>query len=128
MVDQTNGESHWNQLVAFIKQKWNELSDSDLQQLQGDLQGVVALVQERTGLKRELIEAELDAVLKKGKLLVDQASQAASDMAGNASDVVQQQREQAEELIKSRPVQSVAAAFGVGLVAGVVVGLVLRSR
>jgi ElaB/YqjD/DUF883 family membrane-anchored ribosome-binding protein len=46
----------------------------------------------------------------------------------NASQQLRDGVHQAEDLVRKRPVESVAVAFGVGIVAGVLVALVLRSR
>ena len=46
------------------------------------------------------------------------------DLADQARD----RYDTAQDLVRHNPSQSVAAAFGIGLVAGLVVGLALRSR
>jgi len=47
---------------------------------------------------------------------------------GQASDFARDRYETAEDLVRHRPGQSVAAAFGFGLVVGLVVGIAVRSR
>ncbi len=51
-----------------------------------------------------------------------------SNQARYVADQARDQYDQAQDLVRHNPTQSVAAAFGVGLVAGLIVGLALRSR
>jgi ElaB/YqjD/DUF883 family membrane-anchored ribosome-binding protein len=46
----------------------------------------------------------------------------------NASQQLRDAVHRAEDLVRTRPAESVAIAFGVGVVAGVLAALVLRSR
>ena len=51
--------------------------------------------------------------------------QHSSEAVGGA---VREGYQQTQSLVRHRPVESLAVTFGAGLIAGVVVGLVLRSR
>ncbi len=57
----------------------------------------------------------------------DIASQA-RDKYGNLLSQAREGADRAQDVVRHNPGQSVAAAFGVGIVVGVVVGLALRSR
>jgi ElaB/YqjD/DUF883 family membrane-anchored ribosome-binding protein len=50
------------------------------------------------------------------------------DARGRAAEAVRGGYAQTERMIQQRPMESLAVGFGAGLIAGVVIGLVLRSR
>ena len=128
MVDQHVLEGHWQELTDYLRQRWNQLEAEDLERVKGNLNQLLALIQDKTGWTRERIEGELDAWIAQGKSLANRATGAVRGFADHAGEQVQQGYDQAEQLVQRRPVESVAVAFGTGLIAGVIVGLILRSK
>ena len=128
MINPQMLEGQWNELAGYIKSKWGQLTDDELQQVRGNVQQLVGLIQDKTGWARENIEAELEQLAARGMQWANQARDAARAFAETAGGQVQQSYEQAEHLVQRRPVESVAVAFGSGLIAGVIIGLVIRSR
>lgn len=59
--DRVRGEA--KQLGGMLKQKWAKLTDDDLLLLQGKKDVFLGRLQERTGLAKEEVEKELDALL-----------------------------------------------------------------
>jgi uncharacterized protein YjbJ (UPF0337 family) len=51
----------WKQLRGRIRAKWGELTDDDLDQVQGNYEMLVGKIQEKYGTTREQIERELEA-------------------------------------------------------------------
>ncbi len=132
-------QGQWNRLKGQVKEKWGQLTDDDLQISGGNVDQLVGRIQQKTGVTRDAIEKFLNDLTSHGGSAVAQAAQAVGDFAhtagdrlkdtyGNVSGMARERYEQAEDLVRHNPGQSVAAAFGVGLVAGLVVGLALRSR
>jgi len=143
-------QGQWNNLRGQVKQKWGQLTDDDLQIQGGNIDQLVGKIQQKTGEGRESIEKFLGDLTSKGSSGVAAATEAVGNFAQKAGDrlrdqygnlastardqygnLISQAREgvdQAHDLVRQNPGQSVAAAFGVGLVVGVVVGLALRSR
>ena len=132
-------QGQWNKLRGQVKEKWGQLTDDDLQIHGGNIDQLVGKIQQKTGEGREAIEKFLTELTSKGGSAVSQAAEAVGNFAHNAGDRFRDQygqlSEQARErfdatqdLVRHNPAQSVAAAFGVGLVAGLIVGLALRSR
>ena len=129
----------WNKLRGQVKEKWGQLTDDDLQISGGNVDQLVGKIQQRTGEGREAIEKFLTDLTGKGSSAISQAAEKVSDFAqtagsrfrdqyGNLSDQAKEKLDTAQDLVRHNPGQSVAAAFGVGLVAGLVVGLALRSK
>ncbi len=132
-------QGQWNKLRGQVKEKWGMLTDDDLQMAGGNADQLVGKIQQRTGEGREAIEKYLTELTSKGGGAIAQAAETVTNFAQNAGekfrdrygDVSDQAREklgQAHEIVKANPGQSVATAFGIGLVAGVVVGLALRAK
>jgi uncharacterized protein YjbJ (UPF0337 family) len=132
-------QGQWNQLKGQVKERWNQLTDEDLQISGGNVDQLVGRIQQRTGEGREAIEQYLTDLTSRGASTLSQATEAVRGFANQAGDrfrdtygqVTDQARERyemAEDLVRHNPAQSVAVAFGVGIVVGVVVGLALKSR
>ena len=143
-------QGQWNNLRGQVKTKWGQLTDDDLQIQNGNVDQLVGKIQQRTGEAREAIEKYLGELTSKGSSTIASATEAVGNFAHQAGDrlrdqygnlasqardqygnLISQAREgvdHAQDLVRHNPGQSVAAAFGVGLVVGVVVGLALRSR
>jgi uncharacterized protein YjbJ (UPF0337 family) len=132
-------QGQWNRLKGQVKEKWGQLTDDDLNITGGNVDQIVGRIQQKTGVARETIEKYLTELTSHGASAVAQASQAVGDFAHQAggrlrdsyeqaSGYARDQYEAAEDLVRTRPGQSIAAAFGIGLVAGLIVGLAVRSR
>jgi len=132
-------QGQWNKLRGHVKERWGQLTDDDLQIQGGNVDQLVGRIQTRTGETREAIERFLTDLTSRGSSTVAQAAEAVGQFAQQAgdrlrdrySDIADQARDRydmAQDVVRHNPSQSVAVAFGVGLVAGLVVGLALRSR
>jgi uncharacterized protein YjbJ (UPF0337 family) len=132
-------QGQWNNLRGQVKQKWGQLTDDDLQIHQGNVDQLVGRIQQKTGEGREAIEKYLGELTSKSASAVSQAAEAVSnfthqatdrlrDRYGDLADSARERLDMAQDMVRHNPTQSVAAAFGVGLVAGLIVGLALRSR
>jgi uncharacterized protein YjbJ (UPF0337 family) len=132
-------QGQWNRLKGQVKEKWGQLTDDDLQITGGNVDQLVGRIQQKTGVARESIEKFLNDLTSHGSSAVAQATQAVGDFAHqaggrirenyeNVAGQARERYEQAEDLVRHNPGQSVAAAFGIGIVAGLIVGLALRSR
>jgi uncharacterized protein YjbJ (UPF0337 family) len=56
-TDQVKGK--FKQLSGEIKRKWGQVTDNDLREAQGSMEKLVGKIQERSGDRREAIEAWL---------------------------------------------------------------------
>ncbi|HEY4232279.1 MAG TPA: CsbD family protein [Lacipirellulaceae bacterium] len=135
MTTQEQIFGHWNQLKGKIKESWGQITDDDLLDLEGKFDQLVGLIQDKTGEGRQKVERALHE-------LGESAAEASDGMRGYVEDVgetvsaavehtrelAEESYEQAQELMRRRPAEAVAVAFGTGLLMGVVVGLAVRSR
>ncbi len=139
MVNAQVLQGQWNQVRGELKKKWGQLTDDDLRFNNGNLDQLVGKIQQRTGEAREAIEQFLGEVSAQGASAVAQAAGQVGQYARYAgeqaregynriSDQFGRGYDYSQEMIRENPGRSLATAFGVGILLGVVVGMALRSR
>lgn len=139
MITRQELEGHWSDLKGQLQKKWGQLTDDDLMQVRGDANQLVGVIQTKTGETRRAIETFLDEAVAGGSSFVKQAVESAKDYAGQAGQAARRSYEQVasgmssgleqtQEMVRRSPTESIAVAFGAGLIAGVVTGLILKSR
>jgi len=132
-------QGQWTKLRGQVKEKWGQLTDDDLQIHGGNVDQLVGRIQQKTGEGRDAIERFLTELTSKGSSTISQAAEAVGQYAqqaggrlrehyGEFADAAREKYDSAQDIVRHNPSQSVAAAFGVGLVAGLIVGLALRSK
>jgi len=138
MLNAQEVRGQWDQLRGKIKQKWGQLTDDDLQIIGGNVDELVGRIQQKTGVAREQVERFIGDLAAGTSSTLERARGAATDFAGDAASRVREGYEQASERmregyervgerVRENPAQSMLAVFGMGVVAGVVLALVLRS-
>ena len=139
MINAQQVQGNWNQIRGKLKEKWGQLTDDDLKIIGGNVEQMVGRIQHKTGAMRETIESYVNDLIDEGQSVAQRTKESASQYAQQASEraregyqqASQQAREaygSAERMVRHRPAESVAAVFGAGLIAGVVVGLMLHHR
>ena|SRR5579883_1799256 len=132
-------QGQWNKLRGQVKEKWGQLTDDDLQIQNGNVDQLVGRIQQKTGEGREAIERFLSDLTSRSSSMVSGAAETISSYAQHAgerlrdrygymADEARERLDMAQDMVRHNPGQSVAAAFGIGLVAGIIVGMALRSR
>jgi len=133
MVTQQQLKGSWREIVGGIKKRWGNLTDDELTSAEGSVEQLVGLIQRKTGEAREKIEQYIDQLAGDGT--VETMRETAKQYVDTAKQYADQAREQiqtgyveAERMVQRHPLESVAVAFGAGLIGGVIVGLMIRSR
>lgn len=137
MISQQELAGSWNQIKGQIKSRWGALTDNDLVQGEGNVERLVGVIQQKTGSARREIEEFFDRCVDEGsnftnrmaataKQYADQVGDAVSQGYADASERMQQGYEQAEEMIRARPAESLSVAFGSGIITGILVTLLMR--
>jgi ElaB/YqjD/DUF883 family membrane-anchored ribosome-binding protein len=130
---------NWPEIKHKVHQRWNQLTDEDLDRWEGDVRRLVRTIRKRTGDAREHVERVLAELVNDTGSTTHRASQAvrryaqgiatkAQDVALDAADAARSGVVRTEGVIRRRPFETVALTFVVGLVAGAIVGCVLRSK
>lgn len=137
MVNEQALRGNWNEIKTAIRDHWATLGD-DLS-FNGNVNQLVNFIHERTGASRESVQRFLEDATTQGSAVLQSAARVASDIAGRAVDTARDTYEQVSdnfrnryddsaELIRNQPMRSVATAFGAGVVIGMLVLLVMRSK
>lgn len=141
-------QGHWNEIRGKLHERWGQLTDDELNQAQGNVEQLVGAIQRKTGESRERIQSFLEELTANGHSAGQGAMGAAQESvqaaAARAQEMAQQAREQAElaaeqalaqlranyessqELVRRHPLESIATCFGIGVVTGLMVGLLVR--
>lgn len=131
-------QTRWGVLRDRISQRWEELTRGELDSIGADFDALVTMIQERTGEAREEVEKTLRQFDETASSLFERAAataqsyaayatDAARDGAQQAGQMLHTQHEEAKALVRKRPTESFALAFGVGLAAGLLLSF-SRSR
>ncbi len=130
---------NWNQFKGLVKERWGQLTDDELQEVEGRFDQLIALIQQKTGEARGHIEEVIEelsdqtggALFAATETARQYAHDAAESMRGAAEhlhDRAAEGYEEAHDFVSRRPAESVAVAFGTGLLVGIVVSLLVRSK
>ena len=137
MINQQTFQGNWDEVKGKLRSRWSSLTDDDL--FNGNVDQLVGVIQRRTGEAREDIEQFFEQLSSDGAAAFSRAGETARAGAQQAADAVQETSKQAaasvreryaevERMVRERPAESLAVCFGAGVITGVIVGLVLRSR
>lgn len=149
MLNAQEVRGQWDKLRGKVKQKWGQLTDDDLQIAGGNIDELVGRIHEKTGVAREQIEHFIGDLASGASSTVERARDAAMGFAGDAANRMREGYEQATdrmrdgyervgervrdgyervgERVRENPAQSMLAVFGMGVITGVVLGVMLRS-
>ncbi len=139
MINQQTLQGNWNEIKGKLHSKWGSLTEDDLAVFNGNVEQLLGTIQRKTGEARESIEQFFEQFGANGDSAVSRAGETVRAYAQQAVDTVQETSKQAaasaregyaevEGLVRQRPAESLAVCFGVGVITGVVVGLLFRSR
>jgi uncharacterized protein YjbJ (UPF0337 family) len=139
MVNAQTLQGNWNEIKGKLRTKWGQLTNDELQSFSGNVDQLVGTIQRKTGEARNSIEHYLEELSSNGASAFSQASETVREYAQQAAGAVQdtskkaaesmrQGYEDAEEMIRQRPGESIAVCFGIGMVVGLLLGLSVRGR
>ena len=139
MFNQQTIQGNWNEIKGKLRSKWGALTDDDVAVFNGNVDQLVGTIQRKTGEARETIEQFFEQFSTNGASVMGQAGETVRAYALQAAESVQETSKQAaasvcegyaevEGLVRKRPAESLAVCFGLGVITGVVVGLLSRSR
>jgi len=138
MITRQELEGNWNSVKGKLQEKWGQLTDHDLMQFKGDANQLIGAIQAKTGETRRAVEEFIQGAMKNSGSTVQHAVDNAKEYANQARDMaaeryqqakdgVQAGMQEAERMVRRSPMESVAVAFGAGMIAGVITGLILKS-
>lgn len=138
MLTREEIQGQWNQIKGQIRERWGQITDDELQKAQGNTEQLYGLLQTKTGQTRDQIEQFMNSAIANGQSTFRRAADTAREYANTVGEVASEKYQQVEQqvedgfseaqnAIRQRPMESLSAAFGAGVIAGVVLSLVMRT-
>lgn len=139
MINQQTLQGNWNEIKGMLRSKWGALTDDDVIVFNGNVDQLLGTIQRKTGEARESIEQFFEQFNADGAAAINRAGETVRANAQQATESVQATSHKAaaavregyadvESMVRQRPAESLAVFFGVGVITGVIVGLLLRRR
>ncbi|TWU02592.1 CsbD family protein [Stieleria varia] len=135
MATKQEMSGNWKQFAGKVKEKYGQVTDDDLSRAEGNIDQLVGVVQEKTGQTREQIEAFFEECSEACGSMMDRASEyasAAGDTLKEGYDAVSEQARRgynaSVKTLSRHPLESVGTAFGVGLLAGLLIGVAMGAQ
>jgi uncharacterized protein YjbJ (UPF0337 family)/ElaB/YqjD/DUF883 family membrane-anchored ribosome-binding protein len=127
-------EGDWNTIAGNVKEKYGQITDDELRQVEGNADQLIGLIQRRAGQTREQAAAYVDSLCQGECSTTERVSQLAREYAESTSHAVQegyqqvadrarQGYEQTADAVAHRPMESVFAALSIGLITGIAIGI-----
>ncbi len=121
-------QGEWTHLCCLARQRWTQLTEEDLRVQEENIGQLVDRIQQKTGEGRDAIEKFFNDMTTRGSLAVAHAAEAAGQYGHQVRDQIRDRYDSAEGMVRHHPTETVVAALGVGLVAGLIIGLAIRTR
>jgi uncharacterized protein YjbJ (UPF0337 family) len=139
MINQQILEGRWNEIKGRLRSHWGQLTDDDLPQFHGEVDKLIGTIQRKTGEGREAIEKYINEVSGSAASMFGQTAEQVRRFSNQAADNLQHSAQQAaaqfrtgmdeaDRFVRERPRESLAICFGVGVVTGVLVSMLLSSK
>ena len=95
---------------------------------EGNLEQLIGRIQQKTGEGREAIERFFSEMASRGRSAVAHGPRPAATLLTRQATGSVPRYDNAGSVIRHHPTETVIAAFGIGLVAGLITGLAIRAR
>lgn len=139
MASQEKLSGDWHSVVGKVKEKFGQITNDDLSKIQGNMDQLVGLIQQKAGQTREQAESFLANmndkagnafrdVTEKGQQAYSQASEMLDEGVKQVSQRAGEGYEYARETVARRPAESLAVIAGLGVLAGIAIGVSMGSK
>jgi uncharacterized protein YjbJ (UPF0337 family) len=139
MVTKEEFQGNWNSFLGGVQKKYSEITGDDLASVKGNIQQMAGVIQRKTGQAREEIEKHLQSLTADASGALGHASEVASNLASKANEGLregynyvaeksQDGYDSARATVREKPVETLAIAFGIGVVAGLIAGCSVFGR
>ena len=104
------------QFEGSIRKKWGKISSKDLEQVKGNRDNLIGLIQEKYGDAKEVIEEGLNEIFNSSS--VQDTIDAAYEKKDEVVEYAQHLSENLTDQVKNNPLASVLIGVGVGFIVG----------
>ena len=139
-TDRTSNEyRHWDEIEGRVRERWSQISEEDFETARGNIEQLVGVIQQKTGEARQQIESFVAEAVEDVAVKLDEFKRGLGSQTRAAAENLQQGYEKvasdlhhgyvgAREVVRRKPTESLAVAFGAGILTGVVVSLIMRKH
>jgi len=99
-INQEAIEGNWNEIKGRLRERWGEFSDRELEQVRGNMDQLVGLIQQKTGEARAAVESYLERATSDGASAVQRAADAVRSGANQAGDAAHHAVERIAEAVR----------------------------
>lgn len=117
-------QANWQKIKGHAKEKWGELTDDDLIEVEGSADRLMSKLINAYGYSKEKAEKELKNFLngyddsgEKINTMIDNAADVMSDAAGKVADIASN----CQEFAKKKPLATLGLLFATGLAMGLLI-------
>jgi uncharacterized protein YjbJ (UPF0337 family) len=146
VANQDTLKANWDSITGAVKEKFDNITREDLNHVKGNFEAFATLLQRKAGQTRQQVERLIDDSSHSGEGLYHKASESVNEMAHQAGDylkggfevvrekyesameTIEQGYDSAYDMVERRPMETITCVAGVGLLAGVLLGISLSSR
>jgi uncharacterized protein YjbJ (UPF0337 family) len=139
MTSQESMSGNWHTVVGKVKEKFGQITSDDLTKVQGNMDQLIGLIERKAGQTREQAEEFLSTIQHKaegafrnasdkGQQAYNQASEMLDEGVKQVSQRAGEGYEYAKETVSRRPAESLAVVTGLGVLAGIAIGISMCSR
>ncbi len=139
MVTKEQMMGSWKQIVGGLKEKFGDFTNDELKRVEGNVEQLVGLVQQKTGESKEAIMAFIDQCCGSAEQSVHRIASQASKYAEYAGEAIRDNYDRVAseaqkgydctmKAVSRRPLESVAIAVGAGVLAGMAIGISMAAR
>tara|TARA_A100001391_G_scaffold135816_1_gene94531 strand:+ start:407 stop:841 length:435 start_codon:yes stop_codon:yes gene_type:complete len=116
MSTQQQMKGQWNSIRGSVKEKYGQITDDELSQVEGDQEQLIGLIQQKVGAARSEVEDFLSKIYE----------DAGASFAWTGQKL-QRGYNESTRAVANHPAESVVAALGIGLLVGVAIGYSLAA-
>ena len=66
-ADASRVEANWHQLKGYLREKWGDLTDDELDRMEGQREQLLGYLQERTARERAEIERDIEDLSRRAQ-------------------------------------------------------------
>lgn len=116
-------QGHWNDYKGRIKEKWGKLTDSDLEQIEGERDRLIGTLQMRYGMAKEKVEQQVNEFIASAQSWLEDAKQTVTGAVERGKQYFEENNfkdmaADVHSLIARYPVQSALVGIGIGYIVG----------
>ena len=128
MVTRQEMSGQWNQIRGAVKEKYGQITDDELREVEGDSEQLIGLIQQKIGAARAEVEAFVNKVYEDCGASCSHLAERASEYSKATGETLRQGYHQSTKAVARHPMESVATALGIGLVVGIAIGYSLAAE